>query len=100
MLRRDPIVGIIKMVLPWSDNYKNRPLSNFYENIDKSIIMVGRLRNMKYGTCLARFNALAERKEDQCAILKYVLTNKRPQYYYLFLLNKPIIPIFNKRMAR
>ncbi len=64
------------MVLPWSDNYKNRPLSNFYENKNKSIILVGRLVNMKYGTCFARFNALAERKEDQCAFLKYVCSNK------------------------
>jgi|LakMenE01Jun11ns_1017448.scaffolds.fasta_scaffold8251032_1 hypothetical protein len=65
------------MVLPWSDNCKNRPWSNFYENKDKSIILLGRLVIMKYGTCFARFNALAERKKDQCAILKYVLTNKQ-----------------------
>jgi hypothetical protein len=31
---------------------------------------------MKYGTCFATCDAIAERKEDQCAILKYVLSNK------------------------
>jgi hypothetical protein len=78
-------VGVQRMVLPWSDNYKNS-LSNFYENKDKSIILVDRLVNMKYGTCFARFNALAdyELKEDQCAILKYDLTNKQPQFIVCF----------------
>jgi hypothetical protein len=33
--------------------------------------------NVKYGTCFASFNAITERKEDQCAILKYVLSNKQ-----------------------
>ncbi len=73
------------MVLPWSDNYRNRPWSNFYENKDKSIILVGCLVNMKYGTCFARFNALAERNEAQCAIPKYVLTNKQQPSINFFI---------------
>ncbi len=74
------IVGIKKWYSPGLITIKiDLRLISMKIHKDKSIKLVDRLVNMKYGTCFARFNALAERKEDHCAILKYVLTNKQQQ---------------------